>query len=160
MDILEKSPISIAITTQGIIRFVNPIVHEKFGFKIGDPAPKVYVREADRDALIEMLHREGIVKNREVQMWSVDHRQLDMLVTYLPITFGDETGVLAWLIDITERKRVEEEMRQYVDDLERFNRLTLGREERMMELKEEVNSLLKMTGQGPKYKIIDQAPTQ
>jgi PAS domain S-box-containing protein len=157
LDILEKSPISIAITTKGIIRFVNPIVHEKFGFKVGDPAPKVYVREADRDALIEILHREGIVKNREVQMWSVDHRKLDMLVTYLPMTFGDETGVLAWLMDITERKRVEEEMRQYVDDLERFNHLTLGREVRMIELKEEVNQLLARAGQAQKYKIVDQA---
>jgi PAS domain S-box-containing protein len=62
--------------------------------------------------------------------------------------------------DITERKRAEGEMRQYLDDLERFNRLTLGREERMIELKEEINALLEQTGQGKKYKIVDSLETQ
>ena len=110
--ILDKSPISIAITVQGVLRFVNPIVEEKFGFHVGDPAPKVYVHEEQRDALMADLRRDGIVKNREVQMWSVERQPLDMLVTFLPISYQGENGVLAWLLDITERKKAEVEIMQ------------------------------------------------
>ncbi|CUW40317.1 protein of unknown function [Magnetospirillum sp. XM-1] len=110
-NILDKSPISIAITVDGEIQFANPIVMEKFGFRVGDYAPNVYVRQSDRDALLESLHRDGIVRNREVQMWSVDKTPLDMLVTYLPIPFNGRTGILSWLMDITERKAAENAIR-------------------------------------------------
>jgi len=58
------------------------------------------------------------------------------------------------LIDITERKRAEKELHQERDELERFNNLVVGRELRMIELKEEINALLKAAGQPDKYRII------
>jgi PAS domain-containing protein len=43
--------------------------------------------------------------------------------------------------NITERKRAEEEIKTKVAELERFNRLSVGREMRMIELKQKINDL-------------------
>ena len=48
-----------------------------------------------------------------------------------------------------------EESKQQMDELERFNRLTINREEKMIELKEEINTLLEQTGKDKKYKIVE-----
>jgi len=55
--------------------------------------------------------------------------------------------------DITERKKSEDELKDHMEDLKRFNRLAISREERMIELKKEINQLLKQQGQEIKYKI-------
>jgi PAS domain S-box-containing protein len=55
--------------------------------------------------------------------------------------------------EIVERKRAEEKLRHTVDDLERFNRLAVGRELRMIELKREVNELSQGLGREPPYDI-------
>jgi PAS domain-containing protein len=59
---------------------------------------------------------------------------------------------LTW--DNTERKQAEEELRQNMEELERFSKLAVGREERMINLKEEINELLGEIGKSPKYKIV------
>lgn len=56
--------------------------------------------------------------------------------------------------DITERKKAEEELRQNMEDLERFSKLAVGREERMIELKKKINELLRELGHQDKYKIV------
>ena len=56
-------------------------------------------------------------------------------------------------IDITERKRAEEQLIKTVDELRRFNNLTVDRELRMIALKQEINALLKNTGKTEKYRI-------
>ena len=56
---------------------------------------------------------------------------------------------------ITKRKKAEEELKQYVDELERFNRLVVGREGTMIRLKKEINELREQSGLGPKYKIVE-----
>jgi hypothetical protein len=56
--------------------------------------------------------------------------------------------------EILERKKVEEELRENMVELERFSKMSVGREERMIELKEEINELLRNLGQHDKYKII------
>jgi PAS domain S-box-containing protein len=56
--------------------------------------------------------------------------------------------------DISERKNAEREIRQKMDELERFNNLTVGREMRMIELKKEINHLLEKLGEPTKYKIV------
>jgi len=73
---------------------------------------------------------------------------------------GTPIGLITVTRDITERKQAEEELRRNLDELERFNRLTIGREERMIALKEEINQLLEKTGRGKKYRIVDQADIQ
>ena len=56
--------------------------------------------------------------------------------------------------DLTERKQTEAKLKQKYDEIERFNRVTVGREMRMIELKKEINGLLKASGQPEKYKIV------
>jgi PAS domain S-box-containing protein len=53
--------------------------------------------------------------------------------------------------DITERKRLDEELKKSMDELERFTRLTVDRETRMVELEGEVNALLAEAGKADRY---------
>lgn len=59
--------------------------------------------------------------------------------------------------DITEQKTVEEENRKKTDELEKFNKLAVGRECKMIELKKEINALLEKLGKAPGYKIVGEA---
>jgi PAS domain S-box-containing protein len=59
--------------------------------------------------------------------------------------------VLAVLRDITERKQAEEQSNKTLDELRRFNKLAVGRELRMIELKREVNALLRELGHEEAY---------
>jgi PAS domain S-box-containing protein len=69
----------------------------------------------------------------------------------------DESGSLIELIgyslDITERKKAEEELRLSNEELNRFNRAAVGRELRMIELKKEVNELYAQSGLPPQYSL-------
>jgi len=66
---------------------------------------------------------------------------------------GTITRSMGMVQDITERAQAEEEILRYVDELERFNRATVGRELRMVELKKEVNELRSRLGEGPRYSL-------
>jgi len=52
------------------------------------------------------------------------------------------------------RKKAEEALTAKMKELERFHKLTVGRELAMVELKKEVNELLKKSGQEEKYVIV------
>ncbi len=56
--------------------------------------------------------------------------------------------------DITERKAAEAEIKEKADELVKFNRLAVGRELKMIELKKEINALLEESGKEPEYKIV------
>ncbi|MCB2187868.1 MAG: PAS domain S-box protein [Deltaproteobacteria bacterium] len=89
-------------------------------------------------------------------LWKKNGRAVPVEYASTPIVKDNRVvGAVVTFRDISERKRVEEEMREYMRDLERFNRLTLGREERMIQLKEEINALMEDLGRGKKYKIVE-----
>ena len=52
-------------------------------------------------------------------------------------------------------KKAEETLTEKMDELMRFHRLMVGRELTMIELKKEVNYLLKKAGEAEKYKIVE-----
>jgi PAS domain S-box-containing protein len=72
----------------------------------------------------------------------------------------DEGGLAVALIgslsDVTDRKEAEEALHQKIDELERFQRLTVGRELRMVEMKNEINDLLTQAGQPAKYPLLSE----
>jgi len=55
--------------------------------------------------------------------------------------------------DITERKQAEEELKRSLAELEQFNRLAVGRELRMIELKREINEMAQRAGLDPPYDV-------
>lgn len=63
------------------------------------------------------------------------------------------SSVATALAETIERKRAEEELKKIINKLERFNRLAVGREKRMVELKGEVNTLLCTMGKEEKYRV-------
>jgi PAS domain S-box-containing protein len=68
---------------------------------------------------------------------------------------GAIIGVAIFAQDITERKHMEEEVKRNVEELEQFSKLAIGREIKMIQLKEEINELLDQLGQGEKYEIVE-----
>jgi len=66
-------------------------------------------------------------------------------------TAGKVIGILGTYEEITERKRAEEQARQQLDELRRWYQATLGREDRVRELKAEVNALCARLGEAPRY---------
>jgi PAS domain S-box-containing protein len=58
---------------------------------------------------------------------------------------GESIGVVAVLRDITERKAAEEEIARKSEELEKFNKLAVGRELKIIELKNKIKELEKIT---------------
>lgn len=63
----------------------------------------------------------------------------------------DKPYALNIVRDITERKKAETDLAEQLGELHRWYNATLGREERVLELKHEVNELLGQIGQPPRY---------
>ncbi|MBU6400537.1 MAG: PAS domain S-box protein [Verrucomicrobia bacterium] len=61
--------------------------------------------------------------------------------------------VIAVVRDITERKRAETALLRQNEELVRFNRVAVGRELRMIELKQQVNDLARQLGQPAPYPL-------
>lgn len=68
----------------------------------------------------------------------------------------EELGPDRWVVvgvctDVTARREAEEKMQQQLEELRRWQKATLGREGRILDLKREVNELLVKEGQEARY---------
>jgi len=81
-------------------------------------------------------------------------RFVDEETTIIRDDEGNVTHYQGILTDITDRKQAEEELMKKTEELERFNKLAVGRELKMVELKKEINALLEQLGKEPRYKIV------
>lgn len=66
---------------------------------------------------------------------------------------GEVVGIFGIARDITERQRAEAALRGSIEELERFNRLAVGRELDMIALKQQVNALSLQLGLAPPHKL-------
>ena len=62
--------------------------------------------------------------------------------------------------DNSERKAAEEVLKKKNDELEKFNKLAVGRELKMIKLKKEINTLLEKSGKKPGYKIVGESQAE
>ena len=157
----------VGVNSEGVVSFVNPAAMRMLGYSqpeiigksvhslihhstmTGEPYPQV-------DCPMTASYRDGKVHmiNDEV-LWRKDGTWFPVEYSSMPIEKdGKVIGAVVAFKDITESKRVEKELHQHMDDLERFNKLAVGREEMMITLKEEINNLYEQLGKPVKYRII------
>ncbi len=152
-EMMNTSPVGIAISVDGVFRFANNEWSHQTGLKVGDVAAKAYVDPESRKPIIEAIAKYGKLENHPTQLYGADGSIHDMLTTYYSFDYEGEKGVLGWCVDVTEMKDIETELRIKFDELERFRKLAVGRETKMIELKKEINALLEKEGGTGKYKI-------
>lgn len=115
----------------------------------------LYVNAEDRERMIQSLLRDGSVNSYSAPFRRRDGRRI--WVRFSAHLSADRTYLDAAVIDISEQKTAEEELRQSIIQMERFNRLAIGREKRMAELKQEINQLAERLGEIPRYRVRDGA---
>jgi PAS domain S-box-containing protein len=103
-----------------------------------------------RHGLVGFVGHPLVVEGRVVGVMAFFSRT--KLIPETVQALGDIAKTIAVAID---RDRVESELHQNLAELERFNRLVLGREEKMIQLKQEINELREQLGQGKRYKIVE-----
>ena len=116
-----------------------------------------YFTDPERAYKSAMLTFEtGGVRDYELVMKASDGTET--IVSYNTSIYRDQTGdvvgAFAAARDITEQKAAEEEVKKKTEELEGVNKLAVGRELKMIELKKEINALLEKSGREPGYKIV------
>ncbi|MFO7534684.1 MAG: response regulator [Kiritimatiellia bacterium] len=109
---------------------------------------------APEDWALARTVREGVtVVDELLEIDAFDGKKKTILNYTAPVI--DEAGTVQGAIvvnqDITERKRAEEQMETQLEELRRWQAVTLGREGRIDELKNEVNALAAKLGEKPPY---------
>jgi tRNA(Ser,Leu) C12 N-acetylase TAN1 len=93
------------------------------------------------------------VRDVELQTYGPGGMICDTLATFIRTEYEGRSGVLSWMVDLSGPKKAERELKDRLEELDRFRRMAIGREQKMIELKKEINELLKGIGHAEKYKI-------
>lgn len=110
--ILDKAPVGVAITVNGITRFANPKIQSLVDLKVGDRAEKIYVDKTVRNQILDALSADGILEGGQYKMNGSDGQIHDILATFIKTEYEGESGVLGWLTNIDEIKKAEVEMQK------------------------------------------------
>jgi PAS domain S-box-containing protein len=111
------------------------------------PAQAAAIRDNDRRVLAD-----DRINSYEEVLDTVDGQRI-FLTTKGPLRDGDGkvVGLFGISRDITEQQRAETALRATIEELERFNRIAVGRELDMIRLKQQVNALSLQLGLAPPY---------
>jgi PAS domain S-box-containing protein len=157
--ILTAAPdIIVEVDSNRVYTWSNRAGFEFFGDGlIGQPVAAYVVGEPITSPLFQQAP-EAAKKARYVESWQRRQDGEFRLLAWWSSELKDDQGRVSSVIstarDITERMQAEEALKQEYEELERFNRVTLNRELRMIELKKEINALLRAAGHEEKYRIV------
>jgi len=170
-SIIDLSPIPFALNDSELnITYLNSAFIRTFGYDRSDiPTveawwPKAYPDEIyGQEVTNEWTLRLGRAKRdakpfepMEVRIRCKDGSEKTVLVTATPLPSDIDNLDVVTLYDITERKRAESVLQEQLDELQRWRQAMIGREERIMSMKQEINELLVRSGQPKRY--ADQLP--
>lgn len=125
--IAETLPLSLFIISfsDGRIIYANPQAAQTFGISlkkfIGRQIADLYCNLDDREKILNLLLKQGVVRNYEVQYCKADGSGFWVSISSKLLLFNHEQVVLTSVLDITERKKAEEERIQFTQELYALN---------------------------------------
>ncbi|MBI5749854.1 MAG: PAS domain S-box protein [Nitrospinae bacterium] len=160
-SLVENSPDAIGAVCDGRIVFINDKGLEMFGYTrdeiIGMNVAKTVSPEDGERVLndIKIVLSDEYIPPREYKLLKKNGETFDVEITRSKIEYEGKPAIQSTIRDISERKKRDNEMREYIRELEILNKVAIERELRMIELKKEVNKLLTEIGREKMYKITE-----
>ena len=159
----DTSPLAIyaSVGIEQKATYMNPTFVKLFGYTLEEvPSakqwwPMAYPDENYRRQVEEEWQRR-VAKAIET------HSEIEPIEAVVNCKDGSQKNILwgfetldeenwAFGLDLTERKKAEERVKNQLDELRRWQEVTLGREERVQEMKREVNELCRHHGEPIRY---------
>ena len=160
-QLIEDAALGATITDDTSFLFVNRAAMEMIGITSIDELTRdgsIYERVYEEDrAMVEDYGRrriadEDTLSNYEFRLVREGGKLIWIDNHICEIKWNGKPAWLSWLIDITERKQAAAELETEQRRAEQFNKLTVGRELRMIEMKKDVDELLERLGEDSRYK--------
>jgi len=155
----------VMIDGQGKVLFWNQAAEKLFGYAAAEAMGMDFHTLAVSPELREKAHAglghfaatgEGVVFGATIEITAVNRNgeTFPVEVNLSPFQLDEKWFAVGTVRDITERKQAEKELKEHMEEMERFSRLTIDREGKMIQLKEEINTLQEQAGKEKKYKIV------
>jgi len=125
--IADTSPLPLVVTRRkdGIVIYINAQAADAFQVPQseakGKVAPNFWENPEDRTRMVERLVREGYVRDLEAVLKRADGKRFTALLSGAFGTLQGEAIVLISVLDISDRKKLQEELARSNAELERFS---------------------------------------
>lgn len=123
--------------------------HEELGFPVDECAEWARFRQQVYST------NSPVISEISTPMQGGTPHYFEVVLNPIHNEIGEIIGIAGTMRDIHARKIAEAKIIEQIDELRRWSKLTLGREDRILELKKEVNDLLLKTGQTERYPSAD-----
>jgi len=155
----------VMIDGEGKVLFWNQAAEKLFGYTAAEAMGMDFHTLAVPPELRKKAHAglghfaatgEGVVFGATIEITAVNRNgeTFPVEVNLSPFQLNEKWFAVGTVRDITERQQAEKELKARMEELERFSRLTIDRETKMIQLKEEINTLQEQAGKEKKYKIV------
>ena len=159
-DILATMPdMMVFIDNNKYINMINKKVIDELGYAkealIGRPIKDIFSEDIDCDAIYGAVRQKGSVRNEKpiLRKKNGELIPVTMDATVSRNRLGDEIGCVMIFRNISEtekllatQKRTSEQLAAQVTELEKLNRLTMEREDRIIELKNKIKEMEERLG--------------
>jgi len=117
MAMIEHTPIGIGLISDGLVSVANPALRRLLAVEIGRPWPDAYADDASRRRAQALLEGNvdgdgdigGSASDVELSIVDPEGAHRDCVAAFMPVDFG-RTGMLVWLMDLTDRLSAENEI--------------------------------------------------
>jgi len=155
----------VMIDGQGKVLFWNQAAEKLFGYTaaealgrdIHEMAAPIEAKEKAQAGMRQFAETgQGALFGSVIETTAINRKgeTFPVEVNLSPFQLEDKWFAVGTVRDITERMQAEQELKARMEEMERFSRLTIDRERKMIQLKEEINTLQEQAGKEKKYKIV------
>ena len=113
----------------------------------------VFISDATKPVFNQFMEKIFISKTKETCEVALSVKESPMYVYLTGISVEEGEKALIVMVDNTERKLAEDAFKRKSEEMALLHSFFVGRELKMIELKKEINELLKESGREPKYEI-------
>ena len=151
------------INPSGVILNINQAFSDLTGYNdleiVGESASRLFQDKKEAEEMEKKILQGGLIKGQAIVLLTKSKKPIDVGVSG-SLRKDKEGNIIGYFLafsDITElkklqkdlEKKVEErtkQLKEKIDEMERFNRLAVGREIKMVELKQEIENLRNQFG--------------